>query len=109
MSTALPVDPDKVRRETLRWLIILACNNSAPVELNETVILSIAQAMYPDATPLEIRKALDYLKDRSLVELRKDPAGPWWANLTRYGTDIAEYTIDCAPGIARPVKYWANS
>ena len=25
---------------------------------------------------------------------------------SRYGVDIAEYTIDCEPGIARPAKYW---
>lgn len=106
--TDLPVDLAKVRREGLRWLIILACNHSAPVELAEAVILVTAQAIYPDATALEIRRALDYLKDRNLVELRKDPSGSWWANLTRYGTDIAEYTIDCAPGIARPTKYWAG-
>lgn len=96
----------KVRRENMRWLILLAIYNSRPVELNESVVLSIAQAVYPDATPLEIRRELDYLRDRKLVEIRKDPAGPWWGNLTRYGTDIAEYTIDCAPGIARPAKYW---
>ncbi len=23
-----------------------------------------------------------------------------------HGTDLAEYTVDCEPGIARPVKYW---
>lgn len=100
------IDTAKVRRENMRWLILLAIYNSRPVELNESVVLSIAHAVYPDATPLEIRRELDYLCDRKLVEIRKDPAGPWWGNLTRYGTDIAEYTIDCAPGIARPAKYW---
>ena len=33
-------------------------------------------------------------------------AGRWFADLTRFGTDVAEYTIDCDPGIARPQKYW---
>ena len=33
-------------------------------------------------------------------------SGPWHAELTRYGVDVAEYTIDCEPGIARPAKYW---
>ena len=60
----------------------------------------------PDASPIEVRRELDYLGDRKLVELRKDPAGPWWGGLTRYGTDLAEYTVDCDPGIARPKKYW---
>ncbi|HYG91193.1 MAG TPA: hypothetical protein VD978_33620 [Azospirillum sp.] len=100
------IDTAKVRRESLRWLILLALYNARPAELVENVVLVTAQAIYPDATPLEIRRELDYLSDRKLVEIRKDPAGPWWGNLTRYGTDIAEYTVDCAPGIARPAKYW---
>ena len=59
-----------------------------------------------DRLDSEIRRELDYLADRCLVTLDKQPSGKWFADLTRYGTDIAEYTIDCAPGIARPVKYW---
>jgi hypothetical protein len=102
----MDIDTAKVRREGLRWLILLALYNSRPFDLNESVVLHTAHAVYPDATLLEIRRELDYLADRKLVELRKDPAGPWWGNLTRYGTDIAEYTVDCAPGIARPAKYW---
>lgn len=100
------IDGGKVRREHLRWLLLLAIYNARPTELVEGVILATAQAMYQDATPIEIRRELDYLSDRKLVDLRKDPAGPWWTNLTRYGTDIVEYTVDCQPGIARPAKYW---
>ena len=100
------IDPAKIRRENLRWLLLLALYNSQPIDLVEGVLLATAQAMFTDATPIEIRRSLDYLSDRKLVDLRKDPAGPWWGNLTRYGTDIVEYTIDCEPGIARPKKYW---
>lgn len=100
------IDSAKVRRENLRWLLLMALYNARPADLVEAVLLSIAQAMYPDATPIETRRELDYLSDRKLVDLRKDPGGPWWGNLTRYGTDIVEYTIDCEPGIARPKKYW---
>ncbi|RRV28612.1 hypothetical protein EGJ23_04325 [Pseudomonas sp. o96-267] len=100
------IDQAKVRRESLRWLILLTLNNARPVGAYEMPILSVAQCEYPDATPLEIRRELDYLADRDLVKLKKEPSGRWFADLTRYGTDIAEYTIDCEPGIARPVKYW---
>ena len=100
------IDTVKVRRESLRWLIILALYNARPEDLAEAVVLLTAQAMFPDATPLEVRRELDYLSDRKLVELRKDPAGPWGGNLTHYGTDIAEYTVPCDAGIARPAKYW---
>jgi hypothetical protein len=67
---------------------------------------SCVQGEYGDATPLELRRELDYLSDRKLVELRKEPTGRWFADLTRYGVDICEYNIDCEPGIARPEKYW---
>lgn len=100
------IDVAKVRRETLRWLLLMAMYNARPNDLVEAVMLSIAQAMYPDSTPIEVRRELDYLGDRKLVDLRKEPSGPWWGNLTRYGTDIVEYTVDCDPGIARPKKYW---
>ncbi|MNW20815.1 hypothetical protein D3C71_2213900 [compost metagenome] len=66
----------------------------------------MAQSEYPNATELELRRELDYLADRELVKLTKEPSGRWFATLTRYGTDVVEYTVDCEPGIARPSKYW---
>lgn len=100
------IDDKKVRREGMRWLLLLAVYNARPTNLHESVILTTAQAMYADASALEIRQELDYLSDRKLVDLTKEPSGVWRANLTRYGTDVVEYTSDCQPGIARPVKYW---
>lgn len=101
------VDQAKVRRESMRWNILLTLNNARPIGAYEEPVLSTIQAIYPDATALELRRELDYLADRSLVELKKEPSGRWFADVTRYGVDIAEYTVDCQPGIARPVKYWA--
>ena len=101
------VDQSKVRRESMRWNILLTLNNARPIGAYEELVLSTIQAIYPDATALELRRELDYLADRSLVGLKKEPSGRWFADVTRYGVDIAEYTVDCRPGIARPVKYWA--
>lgn len=100
------VDMAKVRREDIRWQILLTLNNARPLGAYEELVLSVIRSTYPDATPLELRRELDYLADRKLVELRKEPSGRWFADLTRYGTDVAEYTVDCDPGIARPAKYW---
>ena len=47
-------------------------------------------------------------KSKDIAHLRKEPSGRWWSSLTRHGIDIAEYTVDCEPGIARPTKYWAG-
>lgn len=102
----MSIDTAKIRRESLRWLILLTLNNARPIGAFEGPILSVAQSEYPDATALELRRELDYLEDRKLIVVKKEPSGRWFADLTRYGIDIAEYTVDCAPGIARPVKYW---
>ncbi|HDS5467820.1 TPA: hypothetical protein QHY01_004518, partial [Enterobacter asburiae] len=51
---------------------------------------------------------LDYLADRKMVDLEKKPSGDWFADLTRLGVDLVEYTVECGPGIARPEKYWSE-
>lgn len=99
-------DLARVRREALRWLILLTLNNARPLGCAEGPILSVAQTQYPDASPLELRREIDYLADRELVHVNKSPYGAWHAELTRHGVDVAEYTVDVQPGIARPVKYW---
>lgn len=100
------IDPTRVRREALRWLVLLVLNNARPIGAFEGPVLSVAQAEYPDATALELRRELEYLAERALIRLDKQPGGRWFAQLTRHGTDLAEYTVDCEPGIARPAKYW---
>ncbi|MGO1072311.1 hypothetical protein [Lysobacter sp. CA199] len=100
------IDQERIRREYMRWLILLALNHARPYGTVESVLVATLQAVYQDATGLEVRQHLDYLSDRDLVDLDKRPSGTWAADLTSKGTDIAEYTIDCEPGIARPQKYW---
>lgn len=103
--SAMP-DLAKVRRENLRWLILLTLNHARPMGCAEGPILSVAQTQYTDASPLELRRELDYLHDRELLKVKRDPSGPWSAELTRHGVDVAEYTVPVEPGIARPEKYW---
>ena len=90
----------------MRWNILLILNNARPVGAYEELVLATLQSIYPDATALELRRELDYLADRQLVTLNKEPSGRWFAELNRHGTDVAEYTVECDPGIARPQKYW---
>lgn len=99
------IDNEKVRRESMRWYIILTLYNAKPIGAYEELVLATIQGMYPDATRLEARRGLDYLSDRGLVELTKEPSGRWFSDLTRHGVDLAEYTVDVDPGIARPAKY----
>lgn len=102
----MAVDIEKIRREQIRWTILLTLNNGRPTYLYEEVLLAVVQAVYPDATAHELRRALDYLEERQCVKLVKEPSGRWHAELSWLGIDIAEYTAECLPGIARPEKYW---
>lgn len=96
---------EKARREFMRWIILLALNNARPNGCYEELVLLATQGYYQDATAMELRRELDYLFDRKLVDLKKEPSGRWFCDLTRYGVDVVEYTVDCDPGIARPVNY----
>lgn len=104
----MAVDMARIRREAMRWNLLNTLNKFRPYTTAEQRICEVMQAIYADATALEVRRELDYLADRDLVTLEKLPSGTWFADLTRYGVDIAEYTIACDPGIARPEKYWAE-
>lgn len=103
------LDPAKARRESLRWYILLTLNTSRPVDPHEAVVLSTIRGVLPDLTENELRRELDYMKDRLLVTLEKQPSGAWICGLTSLGVDVAEYTVECHPGIARPERYWAGS
>ena len=92
----------KIRREFMRWIILIALDNSRPIGCAEELILQAVQGYYQDATSLELRRELDYLFDRKLINIKKEPGGRWKCDLTRYGVDVREYTVDCDPGIARP-------
>ena len=100
------LDLAKARREHLRWLVMLTLNNARPTGAYEAMVLSVAQSVYQDATALELRRELDYLHERELIHVDKQPSGMWHTALNRLGVDVVEYTVDCEPGIARPAKYW---
>lgn len=100
------IDVQRARRESMRWNLLQVLDNARPVQTSEQLILATIRGIYPDATHLEVRRELDYLDDRKLVRIDKSPVGHWYAELTHYGVDVAEYSVDILPGIARPEKYW---
>ena len=99
---------EKARREGMRWHLINTLNKARPYTSSEAFLLDVMRGIYPDVTALELRQQLEYLQDRKLLDLTKQPSGMWFADLNRLGVDIAEYTIDCQAGIARPEKYWES-
>lgn len=98
------IDPAKARRESMRWYLLLTLYNAHPVGAYEELILSTIQGIYLDATRLEMQRELEYLSDRGLITIDKQPDGRWHADLNRYGVDVVEYTVAIEPGIARPPK-----
>lgn len=104
--TTPAIDIERARREGLRWLILLTLNNARPIGASDALILTVAHAQQPDATLLALRRELDYLDGRGLIHLTRAEGAPWAAKLTRHGIDVAEYTVPCEAGIARPAKYW---
>jgi Fe2+ or Zn2+ uptake regulation protein len=96
----------KIRREDIRWMILLTLNNARPRGAPEHLPLTVVQSEYPDATQDEVRRNLDYLSERNLVKVERKPDGQWHCSLARYGVDVVEYTVDIEPGIARPEKYF---
>ena len=93
----------KARREAIRWHLLSAIDISRPVGIYTEALLSIIQSVYPDATHQEIRRNLDYLEEREMCKIQKDPLDRWFVDLTRIGIEFVEYTIDAQPGIARPI------
>ena len=100
------MDLQKKQIEVLRWRILQTLNVGRPYPVSEEVILATVGGEDMPVTPLDLRRELDYLEDRNLIELSGRDTACWSAELTRYGVDVVEYTIDCHPGIARPQKYW---
>jgi len=97
-----PTQIARARRGAIRWHLISAANVSRPVGIYTEALLSIIQSVYTDATHKEIRTELDYLEERKLVKIQRDPTDRWFVDLTRDGVDVAEYTVECDPGIDRP-------
>lgn len=96
------IDMAKTRREDMRWHLLTAINLSRPAGIYTEPLLAIVRAVYPDATHQEVRVNLDYLEEREMVRISKDPVDRWMVDLTRTGIDFVEYNIDAQPGVSRP-------
>jgi hypothetical protein len=94
----------KARRELMRWQVLVSLHIAAPYGYNAVGLKPIIAASYPDVTDAEIKKHLDYLRERELIHLNTDPLGMEFAKLARDGFDVVEYTVACDPGISRPRK-----
>lgn len=100
------IDLEKAQREQVRWRILKVLDAGRPAAVSEVVVLQVMQDSSLPVTPHGLRRELDYLEDRKLVTISGRDTPVWSAELTHYGVDIVEYTVDCFPGIARPKKWF---
>ncbi len=100
------IDLEKAIREETRWRILRALDAGRPLPVSETVIFrALADSTLP-ITPSQLRRELDYLRDKDLIELENEDQPTWGAALTGYGVDVVEYTVNAPAGINRPKKWW---
>ena len=100
------IDIEKAQREQLRWRILKVLDAGRPMPVSEMVILQVMQDSALPVTPSGLRRELDYLEDRRLVVLTGRNGPVWSGELTHYGVDLVEYSVECFPGIARPQKWY---
>jgi phage gp16-like protein len=59
----------------MRWDMLLVLNSAWPVGAYDDLILATLQCVFIDASPMEVRRELEYLDDRGLVKLVREPSG----------------------------------
>ena len=92
-------DLERHRREGLRADILLVLNVARPAGANEKLIARTLGDAYDDVGPSELRREIDYLERKNLVEIpRRDPI--WKAELTPKGVDVVEGATETPPGIS---------
>ena len=97
------LDLKKSLTEVARWYILVALDAGRPLPVSEDILLRTLDDVPLKLTHHELRRELDYLRDRKIIEVQ-DVDEHWSAQLTALGVDIVEYTVECRPGIARPPR-----
>lgn len=101
------VDIEKAQREQTRWIILNTTHISGAAGTSEGTIATVLTNLKLWRGPDHLRRELDYLEQRELITIEGRTMAPQWGvKLTRHGYDVAEYTVECEPGIGRPPKYW---
>lgn len=99
--------PDQiVKLESGRWEILRVLHVGGHIGATEAMVLATLRALWIEVSQSWVRDQLAYLEARRLIEIDRPELEPWRAKLTRHGWDVATYVVDCAPGIARPRRYW---
>jgi len=95
------IDFEAVRRGHIRWLCLYQIDAVRPDVLTDVALLALIQTVYLDASHIELKRHLDYLKLCTLLTVGVK-GKMWHLKLTYQGVDIVEYTSACPDGISRP-------
>ncbi len=98
------MDLEKAQREEARWRVLVVLNAGRPRPVPESLVLRVLTDVSLPATPASLRRELDYLESRKLIEVAGKETGTWMCELTHLGVDVVEYTVPCHAGIARPER-----
>ena len=88
----------------VRWSLLRTIRVGGHLGATETMCRDVVTAEYLGATKRDVRDQLHYLESRKLVTIERSEVEPWRATLTRHGYDVADYQVDCQPGIRRPPR-----
>ena len=89
----------------IRWDIIRTLRVGGHLGATERMIKDVLIAGYIEVSDHFIRDQITYLEKRKLIDVSRSEIEPWRLTLTRHGYDIADYQVDCEPGIHRP-PHW---
>lgn len=95
---------EKHSRAEVRWRILRILDSGRPTPCAETLIYRVLDDVHLATSPQQLRRELDYLRDKSLVVLHTENRATWLAELTAEGVDVVEYSIPAPAGIARPSR-----
>lgn len=98
------MDLEKMQREEGRWRVLVTLNAGRPRPVPESLVLRVLSDVALPFTAASLRRELDYLESRGLIEITGRDSGVWMCELTHLGVDVVEYTVPCNPGIARPER-----
>lgn len=98
------IDMERAQREAIRWRVLAVLDAGRPRPVSESLILRVLTDVALPATPHSLRRELDYLENRKLIEISGRDGQVWMCELTHLGVDLVEYTVPCHAGIARPER-----
>jgi len=96
----MDIDLKRIVRESVRGAMLWTLHLARAFGANEDTLQQVIYRSGYGLSDMEIRRELEYLELRGLVEIGRPTDSPfWWVKLTRNGIDVQERTVPCDPGI----------